>query len=399
LHQPAGSETATVTAGRRAPRGDSLVTLAERHERGWLAWYWEEGLHLLFWRKRGAGVAGAEIGRVPLLARLVGELPQIDLADGRIVLADSRGASLYQWGPFEPSAGAEPSALRWLAYPLDGFTLAYYPGYGGAVLAGSVDLVVGASVGAVALLLLGLAIVLHRERTREAREAEQRVGFVTQVSHELKTPLTNIRLYAELLEGQLDPDDGRAHKHLAVIVAEGQRLSRLIGNILTFSRHQKDGSPLQLQTIALAPVVDQVLAPFLPALEAKGFQIERRGAAARPVRADPDALEQILGNLISNVEKYAAQGRYLGIELAQDEVQTSVRVQDHGPGVPPRDRQRVFEPFVRLGDRLLDATGTGIGLTIARELARRHGGSLELLPAERGAIFELRLPNPKETPR
>ena len=131
-------------------------------------------------------------------------------------------------------------------------------------------------------------------------------------------------------------------------------------------------------------VVKRTLAQHEIALKQRGFVIETALAGAE-VRTDPDALAQVLANLRSNVEKYAHMGAYLSIETSKNEI----RVRDKGPGVPQRDRERIFTPYVRLDDSLTEgASGTGIGLGIARDLARRMGGDLVCTEADGGgALF------------
>lgn len=157
---------------------------------------------------------------------------------------------------------------------------------------------------ALALVLGLLAVYFYRESSRELREAGQRVNFVGQVSHELKTPLTNIRMYAELLEQQLDESDEEARKDLNVIVSESRRLSRLIGNILTFSRKDRETLKLRLSEGILDEALRDTVEHFRPLLESKGVAIELDLHAAELVSFDRDVIEQIVGNLLSNVEKY-----------------------------------------------------------------------------------------------
>ncbi len=108
---------------------------------------------------------------------------------------------------------------------------------------------------------------------------------------------------------------------------------------------------------------------------------------------DPDALAQIVANLVSNVEKYAASGKWLGIASRMNEHALVIRVSDRGPGIPVAARERIFQPFERIADAVNDGiTGTGLGLAIARDLAKLMGGSLELVQADQGAVFELRIP-------
>ena len=384
------------------PAADSLAGLARVRPGGWIAWYWEEGLHLLYWHRRADGrIAGVEVERAVLLQRLIAGLPATTDQESLVVLADAQGAPVYQWGTYDPPADARPLARVALPAPLDAWKLLYLASEESDAPAAlqSSRLVVGIGVVASGLVLCGLALFLHREWSRGMREARQRVSFVTQVSHELKTPLTNIRLYAELLADDVAGVDDKAEERAQVIVAECERLSRLIGNVLTFSR-QGHGAPPRAHPVDLEALVRATLDHFRPAFAERGIAIHEEGAAPRPVLADDDAVGQILANLLSNVEKYAAAGRRVDIALAQDPRSTRVAVRDHGPGVPEAHRARIFDPFYRVRDDLREgASGTGIGLTIARDLARQLGGDLTFEPCQPGARFTLTLKSaPPEEP-
>ncbi len=134
-----------------------------------------------------------------------------------------------------------------------------------------------------------------------------------------------------------------------------------------------------------------ILDRFSPSLEAMGIQIMWCGNAAASRLFDPDFLDQILGNLINNVEKYAAMGGHLKVVTYEDRDQLVIRIEDRGPGVPIHERERIFEPFERLRNDINSAAGTGLGLTIARRLARSHGGDVRLLESSIGCCFEVTL--------
>ncbi|MFW6161682.1 MAG: sensor histidine kinase [Planctomycetota bacterium] len=375
---------------------------------GWYVWYWGSGLHVAFWRRLPAGrVVGVELDRMRLLADVVAELPAAGpeepaLADGRVALLDAQGAKVYQWGTYEPGEDEEPQATLALSRPLASWKLAYYGSSAelDAALRGGAWFSFAAGFGAVALALGGLAVYFYREHSRAMREAAQRVTFVNQVSHELKTPLTNIRMYAELLEGAMPDEDERAGRYLDIIGSESRRLSRLIGNVLTFARQQKQSLALHPSPGVVDEAVAAVLEHFRPSLEAKRVAIAFERGAPGEVRFDADALEQILGNLFGNVEKYAASGGALSVTTRQEGETTTLTVADKGPGIPASHRERIFDPFHRVSDRLSDGvTGTGIGLPIARQLARLHGGDLTLEPSDEGACFRVTLHTPPATAR
>lgn len=358
---------------------------------GWHIWYWGGGLNLMFWRRRPDGrIYAVEVDRVQLLSDVVGRLPSTRESGGdeRIALLDSSGRVAYVWGSWTPPAGQQPHLTQPLDAPLSAWQLAWTGampeagGVGGGVLAGLV---------AMGLSLLGLAVYFYRESTRDLRRAARRVTFVNQVSHELKTPLTNIRMYAELLEEELFDANDRTERYLGVITRESQRLSRLIGNILTFAKGQRKSLSLRRAPISLDGIVADVVEQFRPALARCEVPLTLDLKAAAPVSIDADAVGQVLYNLLSNVEKYA-KGGPLRIQTRQTADRSILTLQDGGPGVPRGARDRVFVPFERLDDSLSEgAAGTGIGLGIARDLARLHGGDLVLLSTESGACFELTL--------
>lgn len=245
-----------------------------------------------------------------------------------------------------------------------------------------------------AFLLAGMAVFIHAQQRRAWRQAQQRVSFVNSVSHELRTPLTNMLLNLDLVAESLGEEEPDSARRLALVREEAGRLSRLIENVLSFTRkEQGNAPPLRPSACHPAQVVDAVLAQFGPALQRRGITVTRQHEGADDdAGLDSDALSQIVANLLSNVEKYAA-GVPARVNTLQSAESFVLRVHDGGPGIPQKAAESVFEPFTRLQDAVSEgASGTGLGLAIARDLATRLGGSLELDPSERGACFVLRLP-------
>jgi signal transduction histidine kinase len=375
-------------------------------DRGWYTWYWGSGVNFIFWRQDAKGrVIGAEVDRLTLMADIVGELPETSPgesgpADGRIQLVDSDGQPVYVWGSYEPAKDERPRVIRDLDPPLGAWRLRYFASLvtvgneiGGGIVFGTL-----VSIGALALIMFALAFYFVRESGREARDARQRVTFVNQVSHELKTPLTNIRMYAELLEDRIDEDDDKPRDYLDVIVSESQRLSRLIGNVLTFAAKHRNKLVVRPVTGKIDDTIRAIIDQFRPSLEADGFEIVVELTGEGVSRFDADAIGQILSNLIGNVEKYALQAGWIKICARRDGDMLAISVEDRGPGIPASARKRIFQPFVRLSQRVAEGTsGTGIGLNISRDLARLHGGDLTLEPAKDGALFRAVVLAPLDT--
>jgi len=374
---------------------------------GWYVWYWGGGINFILWQRDAPGfVVGAELNPVRLMADIVGRLPDTNpfdptLPDARVALLNAKGDVIYQWGGYEPGEGEPPQAKRALSAPLHTWSLEYYASsalaggpYGRSVLFNLLSglVLLGAA-------MIGLAVYYYRESAREMREAAQRVSFVNQVSHELKTPLTSIRMYAEMLDTELDDAEDKPRRYLSVIVAESQRLSRLIGNVLTFSRKQRSALKLHPAVGNLDEALSAIIDHFKRPLRAKGIEAAFLAGAGLDAHFDRDVLDQIVGNLLNNVEKYAVSADRATVTSHQEGDTVRITVADNGPGIPAIARDRVFEPFYRVSDRLTDGVaGTGIGLAIARDLARLHGGDLTLDATAEGACFRLVLRAPLHAP-
>jgi signal transduction histidine kinase len=369
---------------------------------GWKTWTGASGPGFVYWYRDGRdgrSVRGVEVDTWAFLSRLSAQLPELNWsraegADRTLLLRDAGGKTFHRWGRWEPGDAPALVALP-LAAPFDGweFRLFLAPRALGdsslqwALLFALVGLALAGIVG------LG-AWVFVRTLGASLEEAGQRVRFVNQVSHELKTPLTNILLYGELLEGALGPTpDPKVRDYLDVIRGESGRLGRLITNVLTFARKDRPDAP-RPRNLVWDEVVDNALKPFRPGLTERGLELTRTtGASGVAGEWDSDWVGQILGNLVSNAEKYAAAGVVLDVSTGAGPDTVWVRVADRGPGIPAGAAEKIFQQFARLDDRLTaGASGTGLGLGIARDLARRHGGDLVLETTTAGASFLVTLP-------
>ncbi len=411
LAEQSRSSTLTVPVPKKSLANDSATLFGSSS--GWFVWYWDRGLNLIYWQRRPSGrIVGVALERARWMADLIAELPQTAAFDAssaaggstspgtafesRIRLTTESTETVYQWGLFEVDDEAAPYCEIPLTAPLSSWRLqCFVPPQQLAVSGRSAYTGLVGGLIAVACALAAMAFVLYRDYARDMNEAAQQVSFVNQVSHELKTPLTNIRLYAELLETDLDAfpaaESERPRGRLNVILSEGQRLSRLIGNVLTFARQKKKSLQPQLRLQIPDELIHQIIDRFQPALDDLGIAVESSLAANQPMPLDSDFLEQILGNLISNIEKYAADGRLLRIQSSQDANSLTIDVKDAGPGIEASKRAEVFRPFSRLSRSVSYAAGTGIGLSIARELARLHGGNIVLVPCHNGCCFRVTL--------
>lgn len=277
---------------------------------------------------------------------------------------------------------------RQLPYPLQDWSIRYTST---AAIADNRAAIAFATIALLAAITLA-AIWIYRETQRRIRLAKQQVQFVGQVSHELKTPLTNIRLYAEMLKENTDENQSE-HRYLSVITEESQRLTRLIQNVLNFNKPPR----LQLTTVAYLPLLQQIEQTFQPHFAASGLSIRQKYAtdidAEDTIITDPDMLTQILNNLMSNAEKYAATGDYVDIEVSKTDTTLTIAVRDYGNGISKNELKKITQPFYRVNNQITEGiAGTGIGLTIAQQLADYLAATLDIECLEQGMRFSLVLP-------
>ena len=366
----------------------------------WQVWYMDQGMQLILWFPREDNAAAGVILERPRWASdLTAVCPDTSLSrtegmPGFTALVDESRQIVYRWGDEGDCAG-DPFAQLTMSSPLQNWRWEFHNTEQLIARTSSVPLLL--SLAGLAAILMALGVYVLTTVQRQMHAARNRVNFAGQVSHELRTPLTNIRLYAELAEADLEvmPETETREKlqrRLRVIDTESKRLSRLVSGVLEMIRSGGKSRGPRLQSANPNSLIRATLDQFAPSFENAGIQVSKDCDCDREVKIDADIFEMVLVNLLSNVEKYAACGQFVAIaaRFAGDEL--IVTVSDKGPGIRKRFRRTIFKPFSRLDDSIHAPSGTGIGLTIAQKAAKRHGGELVLLPSERGACFELRLP-------
>lgn len=362
----------------------------------------DSGHFVLFrraWRDQQRSIQGALLDGDDFLQGVA------DAARGSGALADVselelrwQGQSLRQLAAGAATdSGQVPRLLHRarLSAPLGGFELVWRvrelpPGPGASLVNWAGAVLFG-------VLLLGFGL-LYRLAMRQLRLARQQQDFVSAVSHELKTPLTSIRMYAELLRAGWASDE-KKREYYEFIHDESERLSRLIANVLQLARLEREALRLDLKPHTAAALFDLVRSRVQGQIERAGFEAELRldpDCAGIEIAVDADALVQILINLVDNALKFSSRSQRRRVELSlrcEGSEALVFSVRDHGPGVPVSQRRRIFELFQRGGNELTrEATGTGIGLALVQQLARGMDGEVECLAAEPGAEFRLRLP-------
>jgi signal transduction histidine kinase len=244
------------------------------------------------------------------------------------------------------------------------------------------------------IMALGVFFIA-RAAARELRVAEMKSNFVSSVSHDLKTPLALIQLFAETLElGRLKNTE-RAPEYYRIINSEARKLTRLINNLLDFSKIEAGLRKYQLEPTDLASVVRRVVDSLDSQFRHNQFSVSMR-APKTPiaVKLDAEAAEQALENLLSNAMKYSPEHREIIVEVDRTDRYGLVRVRDRGIGIAPRQQRRIFQKFYRVQtDAGTGPQGTGLGLAIVDHVMRAHGGFV-LVDSEpgRGSTFTLHFP-------
>jgi len=244
------------------------------------------------------------------------------------------------------------------------------------------------------MLLAGLGLVWANVR-RELKLSRLKSDFVANVSHELKTPLALIRLYAETLELARVPSEDRKSEYYRVINKESRRLTQLINNILDFSRIEAGRKEYRLVPSDIAAIVRDVVDAYRFAIEKLGFTLELElSEDLPPLQLDPEALSQALINLLNNAIKYSPEQKAITVGLRREADQVLLSVSDRGIGIPRSEHRRIFEKFYRVESSLVHTTkGSGLGLALVQHITEAHGGRVEVRSAPgEGSTFTLSLP-------
>jgi signal transduction histidine kinase len=307
------------------------------------------------------------------------------------------------------SAMIVPPGVKLLSHPIEGAALIdtlgeTFPGLqvewtdGRFREAGRQGLPAGILLAGLALVL-GVAVfggyLLLRDVNRDVRMTEVRSQFVASVSHELKTPLTAIRMFAETLAMGRSRDERTKSEYLETIVNESERLARLVDNVLDFSKIEQGKKIYRLRPVRLEDVADSAARAMQFPLAQQGFQLHFSAEPDLPeLRADPDAIQQAILNLLTNAMKYSGDAREIDLRLGARNGDAVIEVADHGLGMEPDEQKHIFEKFYRAPShesRLI--AGTGLGLTLVSHIVLAHGGRVEVESTPGlGSTFSILLP-------
>ena len=244
------------------------------------------------------------------------------------------------------------------------------------------------------VMLFG-AYLLWRDVRREILIAQMRSQFVSSVSHELKTPLTAIRMFAETLRLGRAKDPATQAEYLDTIVNESERLTRLLNNVLDFSMIEQGQRIYHPAPASLPEIIRAAVRAMEYPLKQKGFELDIRNEEDLPqVRVDRDAIEQAVLNLLSNAMKYSGESRTIGLGVHREGDSAVIQVVDRGVGIELKDQDRIFDKFYRItAPESQSLPGTGLGLSLVAHIAKAHRGSVKVESAPgKGSTFSIILP-------
>ena len=253
---------------------------------------------------------------------------------------------------------------------------------------------VGATFLVLLFLLCGIALTL-RATDREARLAQAKSNFVANVSHELKTPLSLLSLFSEILElGRVNSEEKKT-EYYRIIRHESLRLNKMIDNILDFSKIEAGRKKYAFADGDMADVIEDVLSSYRYQIINSGFDIQTNiQPDLPPVLIDRDAMAQAISNLLDNAIKYSREVKRLSITTERRESDLSIEIADHGIGIPRAEQTKIFEKFYRVGNGLVhDVKGSGLGLSLVKHIIEAHHGTIFVESGVgKGSRFTILLP-------
>jgi signal transduction histidine kinase len=246
----------------------------------------------------------------------------------------------------------------------------------------------------VALMLLG-AVLIARDISRESETTRLKTEFVNNISHELKTPLTLIRLYGETLQRKENLTHQEKKESYEIITKESERLSHLINNVLDFSRIEMGRKEFDFKKGNLAEVILDTLESYRYHLEKKGFVIHKDIAGDLPeMNFDGEAIASVLINLLSNAMKFSQKEKEVKVKLFKDDGNAVIQVADKGIGISLKDISKIFQRFYQSENKVASETrGSGLGLTLVKHITEAHGGTIEVeSEVGKGSSFTVSIP-------
>ena len=249
-------------------------------------------------------------------------------------------------------------------------------------------------VGIITVMFLGIFLTI-RAVIHESEVSRMKSEFVSNVSHELKTPLALIRMFGETLDTGIVTDENKKREFYSIIRKESERLTQLINNVLDFSRMDAGSKDYKFEKADLVNVVRSSLEAYKFHIRDNGFEIESELPDELLMhKIDKDAISQALLNLLSNAVKYSEEKKYIRVGICKDSTSALISVKDHGIGISKEELKKIFDKFYRVTSAKAKKTrGSGLGLTLSKHIIEAHGGTIEVESEPgNGSKFTIKIP-------
>ena len=355
-------------------------------------------LEFIFWKKTtGSYISGCIIDDAVLKDRLMGVMPDIYSSARIVTILDDNGFPLAVPSEKGTRNWRMPFVAKEISEVLPRWEVAAYltdPGIISSTAQFRTMMMWALIIILFASIVSGGFIVfkaLHNEMVL----ARQKTTFAANVSHELKTPLTSIRMFAEMLKEKRQPDQQKQQKYLGIMVSEAERLTRLINNVLDFSRRGQGKKQYDMKKTDIVLLVENIVESQRMRLEHNGFTINFHTEVGKlDLTVDEEAIKQAVINLLSNSEKYSKNNKQIEVEVARSKEHIIVSIKDRGIGIAAKHARDIFKEFYRIDDSLTSpARGTGLGLTITKKIIQDHKGDVLYFSRDGGgSIFQIKLP-------
>ena len=373
---------------------------ANQGESDWIPWFSDNQLYVLGWVQPQPDemIYGIELEMMVLLSRLMTTIPENNRSGTAVVIMNGNGSVLHHTGTleFDHTTKTQDAVVKMdISGRLPHWSVCAF--MDNAALSQSNTFMVIALI-LVAILMTAIisaGVLITRLTLAQIKDARQKTSFVAAVSHELKTPLTSIRMYAELLLSKRVSNPEKQQTYLEVMVAESERLTRLINNVLDFGKLEQGRKRYRISEFDMGQFLRESIRTNQVRLKKADFELITHVPDQNfPVKTDRDAMAQVFLNLVDNALKYAGSGKFLKIMLDRTPRDVQIKIQDDGPGIEPDLREKIFDKFFRADNSLTTSKqGSGLGLSITRHMLRDLGGDIVMdTTLARGAGFIIRIP-------
>ena len=375
-------------------------TRTNRGKSGWIPWFSDNQLYVLGWVQPQPDemIYGIELEMMVLLSRLMTTIPENNRSGTALVIMNGNGGVLHHTGPleFDHDPKTQDAVVKMdISGRLPHWSVCAFMDNAALSQSNMFKVIALILVAILVTAIVSAGVLITRLTLAQIKDARQKTSFVAAVSHELKTPLTSIRMYAELLLSKRVSNPEKQQTYLEVMVTESERLTRLINNVLDFGKLEQGRKQYRISEFDMGQFLQECIRTNQVRLKKAGFELITHVPDQKfPVKTDRDAMAQVFLNLVDNAIKYAASGKFLKIILDRTSRDVQIKIQDDGPGIAPNLREKIFDKFFRADNSLTTSKpGSGLGLSITRHMLRDLAGDIVMdTTLTRGAGFIIRIP-------